>query len=97
MVVLWGGDVTEAAMPGWGSKCERRKTWIRSSRSHPDNNCVEVRLCAHVVRVRDSKQAAGPMLYFCGAAWSSFLIYLVADDGVPPRSISTFVKHDSPR
>lgn len=70
----------ESDWPGLGLRSERCMTWTRSSRSHPGNNCVEVQLCARTVRVRDSKQAVGPVLSFGNAAWSSFLVDLMADD-----------------
>ena len=88
--------MTESAMSGLGSKRERCLTWTRSSRSTLENNCVEVRFCTRVVQVRDSKQAAGPRLSFCGTAWWSLLLHVVASEGVSTKSTGTFVTRDSP-
>jgi hypothetical protein len=50
-------------------------TWRKSSYSgggSVDSNCVEVAF-AHVVRVRDSKNAVGPELKFSVEAWQGFV------------------------
>jgi len=50
-------------------------TWRKSSYSggdKVDSNCVEVAF-AQVVRVRDSKNAAGPELKFSVEAWQGFI------------------------
>jgi hypothetical protein len=50
-------------------------TWRKSSYSggdSVDSNCVEVAF-AEAVRVRDSKNAAGPGLEFSAEAWRAFV------------------------
>ena len=49
-------------------------TWRKSSYSGATDgsNCVEVAF-AHVVRVRDSKNAVGPELKFSVEAWQGFI------------------------
>lgn len=39
----------------------------------PDGTCVEVRLGADDVQVRDSKDPAGPVLIYTHAEWRAFL------------------------
>jgi hypothetical protein len=46
--------------------------WRKSTRSEP-GGCVEVRIDAHDVRVRDSKNQTGPVLRFNHAEWRAFL------------------------
>ncbi|GGP48884.1 DUF397 domain-containing protein [Saccharothrix coeruleofusca] len=47
--------------------------WRKSSRSNGSGNCVEVAASAEVFRVRDSKNAGGPVLTFSGHAVVAFL------------------------
>ena len=49
-------------------------TWTKSSYSSNEGaNCVEVAAVAPGrVRVRDSKDVAGPQLAFCAASWTAF-------------------------
>lgn len=49
------------------------RIWRRSSRSIPDNQCVEVRRDPEAVAVRDSKGCHAVTLEFSGASWDSFL------------------------
>jgi hypothetical protein len=55
----------------------RQKTdasWIKSSLSFSNGNCVEVAtLPEGHVGVRDSKDAAGPVLRFTPSEWDAFL------------------------
>ena len=59
-------------------------SWRRSSRSGSEgNNCVEVARLTSGVGVRDSKDAAGPVLRFAPAVWATFLADLKHDDHPP--------------
>jgi hypothetical protein len=47
--------------------------WRKSSRSGNSGNCVEVATnLSDVIAVRDSKDAAGPVLTFAPAQWATF-------------------------
>jgi uncharacterized protein DUF397 len=83
--------VTEVAMSSSASKRERPMAWTRSSCSTLQNNCVEVWFCPRVVWVRDSKQAPGPVLSFCGTTWWSFLVHL-AMDASPYQQVDQHVR-----
>ncbi|MGI5217126.1 DUF397 domain-containing protein [Nocardia sp. CA-290969] len=48
-------------------------SWYKSSYSQAGGDCVEVAHLADVVGVRDSKDAAGPVLVFAPTAWDAFL------------------------
>ncbi|MFB9234254.1 DUF397 domain-containing protein [Plantactinospora siamensis] len=50
----------------------RRSGWHKSSHSGDNGACVEVRVAAAEVGVRDSKDAAGPVLRFPAASWAAF-------------------------
>ncbi|WP_326552996.1 DUF397 domain-containing protein [Micromonospora sp. NBC_01813] len=54
--------------------------WFKSSRSASNAACVEVRLGADTIGVRDSKDVSGPALAFDSAAWTGFLTTLKAVD-----------------
>jgi len=43
--------------------------WRKSTRSGTQGNCVEVRIVAGGVEVRDSKDPTGPVLSFTRAEW----------------------------
>jgi Domain of unknown function (DUF397) len=48
--------------------------WAKSSLSHANGSCVEVAgLSSNLIRVRDSKDAKGPILGFTPAEWDAFL------------------------
>jgi hypothetical protein len=49
--------------------------WRKSSYSGTGNNsaCVEVAFGGPAAAVRDSKNAAGPVLVFPGGSWAEFL------------------------
>jgi hypothetical protein len=49
-------------------------TWIKSSFSYGNGNCVEVAgLADDVIMVRDSKNAKGPVLGFTPGKWDAFV------------------------
>jgi hypothetical protein len=49
-------------------------SWIRSSLSFSNSNCVEVAsMPAGEIGVRDSKNPAGPVLRFTSGEWHAFL------------------------
>lgn len=48
-------------------------TWRKSTRSGAAGHCVEVASAATAVFVRDSKDAAGPVLEFGAAGWTEFV------------------------
>ncbi|WJK36586.1 DUF397 domain-containing protein [Solwaraspora sp. WMMA2065] len=54
--------------------------WFTSSRSSENAACVEVRLSADTIGVRDSKDRSGPALAFDPSAWTGFLTTLKAAD-----------------
>lgn len=55
--------------------------WIRSRFSHgADHTCVEVAFTHRSVRVRDSKDPAGPALSFSQREWEVFLLGVRAGD-----------------
>lgn len=58
-------------------------TWIKSSYSSGDGQCVEVAALATEVAVRDSKDKAGPVLTFTRRSWATFLARTTAGDPTP--------------
>ncbi|OKI14925.1 hypothetical protein A6A25_15310 [Saccharothrix sp. CB00851] len=56
-----------------GGECVELSVWRKSSRSNGGGACVEVAVAADAFRVRDSKNAAGPVLEFDGRAMEVFL------------------------
>lgn len=49
-------------------------SWVKSSYSGPQGNCVEVAYLADgSVAIRNSRHPAGPALVFTGAEWDAFL------------------------
>ncbi|MBB5067852.1 hypothetical protein BJ969_000940 [Saccharopolyspora gloriosae] len=48
--------------------------WFKSTRSSgASDNCVEVRISAYAVGVRDSKERSGPAFEFSLSSWGAFL------------------------
>lgn len=47
--------------------------WFKSSRSASNAACVEVRVTAGTIGVRDSKHPDGPALAFGPTAWTGFI------------------------
>jgi len=49
-------------------------SWIKSSLSYGNGNCVEVAdLSGDIIKVRDSKNSKGPVLGFTPAEWDAFV------------------------
>jgi Domain of unknown function (DUF397) len=49
-------------------------SWVKSSYSGPQGNCVEVaRLADGSVAMRNSRYPDGPALVFTGSEWAAFL------------------------
>jgi hypothetical protein len=54
--------------------------WIKSSYSTNDGpDCVEVAAAPGAVRVRDSKEPAGPQLALTAGAWAGFVRFAAGD------------------
>lgn len=54
-------------------------TWIKSSHSGSEGNCVEVAAAWDRVNIRDSNDSEGPVLTIPAAAWRRFPGKLSAD------------------
>lgn len=53
-----------------------RPIWFKSSHSSGSGGeCVEVAACPGTVRVRDSKDAAGPVLSLSLKGWAAFVMF----------------------
>jgi hypothetical protein len=61
-------------------------TWRKSSYSDDQGECVEIAMSDSVVGVRDSKNAAGPLLTFTDSTWQAFLPSTV-DERAADRSV----------
>jgi Domain of unknown function (DUF397) len=62
-------------LPGSGrARSTSGATWIKSSLSFSNSNCVEVaNLPGGGIGVRDSKDVTGPVLRFTPGEWDAFL------------------------
>jgi hypothetical protein len=58
--------------------------WFKSSRSANNGDCVECAVLPAHVAVRDSKNPAGPALFFAPARWSAF-VAAAAAGALPSR------------
>lgn len=69
--------VTVGFIVGWGGRRlgrNRVRTWVKSSLSMYNGNCVQVAgLADDVIRVRDSKNPRGAVLSFTPAEWDAFI------------------------
>jgi len=60
--------------PSLGDHTGSDLTWVKSSLSYSNGNCVEVAgLPDGGVGVRDSKDTAGPFLRFTPSEWDAFI------------------------
>ncbi|HEX5495575.1 MAG TPA: DUF397 domain-containing protein [Mycobacteriales bacterium] len=60
--------------------------WRKATRSNQNGACVEVRLSAGQVQVRDSKHhGTGPILSFAPTAWTDFVATIHTDRLNPDR------------
>ncbi|MFJ8672856.1 DUF397 domain-containing protein [Streptomyces sp. NPDC093589] len=52
--------------------------WFKSSYSGDSgDDCVEIAACPTTIRIRDSKNLAGPQLAVPASAWAAFVSYAV--------------------
>jgi hypothetical protein len=67
-------DVTALITGGRPDRPHQDSSWIKSSLSFSNGNCVEVAdLPGGGIGVRDSKDADGPVLRFTSGEWDAFL------------------------
>jgi hypothetical protein len=59
---------------------DNKLVWRKSSRSGAAGHCVEVAETPATIYVRDSKDAAGPMLRFAAPEWADFIKGVRAGD-----------------
>jgi hypothetical protein len=55
------------------------QSWVKSSYSGSEANCIEIAVRDHVV-VRDTKDRTGPVLRFTPTAWREFSSEMKAAD-----------------
>ncbi|MFJ8937190.1 DUF397 domain-containing protein [Streptomyces sp. NPDC102365] len=64
------------------ANCSNRLDWSKSSHSGgAGGECLEVAVCSHGVRVRDSKDTARPGLAVTRDAWAMFVGHAVEQTG----------------
>ena len=63
-------------------------TWIKSSHSGSEGNCVEVAVTAGQVLIRDSKNSGGPVLAIPATAWRRFARVLTPQGRLRPDPVS---------
>src|SRR6266487_671615 len=81
------GDVTALTTGGRSERPHQGSSWIKSSLSFSNGNCVKVAsLPDGEIGVRDSKDAAGPVLRFTSGEWDAFL------GGVRSGEFDSFVR-----
>jgi predicted secreted Zn-dependent protease len=61
-------------------------TWRKSTRSGAAGHCVEVANVPSAVLVRDSKDAAGPVLAFGATDWTGFIAGIQAGEFDRPEA-----------
>ncbi|HVB41120.1 MAG TPA: DUF397 domain-containing protein [Streptosporangiaceae bacterium] len=66
--------MTKSTLDGRPGRPSPDPSWIKSSLSFANSNCVEVaNLTEGEIGVRDSKDSAGPVLRFTSDEWHAFL------------------------
>lgn len=74
-MIVW----RKSSRSGQNGQCVEVGTWLKSSRSGQNGNCVEIAPGLRVVRVRDSKDPAGPRLAVASVQWTAFIGSLKTD------------------
>jgi len=66
--------VRRITLGGSSGRPDAGSSWVKSSLSFSNSNCVEVAGMAEgEIGVRDSKDPAGPVLHFTSGEWHAFL------------------------
>jgi hypothetical protein len=67
-------NYTPNASANTANEAKSETLWVKSSLSFANGDCVEVAgLADGLIGVRDSKDAAGPVLRFTSSEWNAFI------------------------